>query len=108
MVSGTALCSYGTVARVAKWLAFLASKTGSRNKVTLLIGCTVCVTCAACLNTCNEWIALQARRTHTNGSVKINLTPSPGATNCGEARIYTFLRLASLVQRTITVNLTLI
>lgn len=91
VVSGTALGSPGTNARVAQRLAFFATKTCPRNIVTLLIGSTVSVTGAPCLNTGNDWVALQAWRTHTNSCVEINLTPGSCPTNCREARINTFL-----------------
>ena len=97
VVSGTTFSTLNTVAWSAKRLTFLSSKTTARNKVTYFSGSTIRITSAACLNACNKRIALKAWRTNTDGSVKVHFTLSSGATDGGQARVNTLLRLASFV-----------
>ena len=107
MVSGSTLSSPGTVARVAKGLAFLASVAIARNKVTDFICGTVRVAAASSLNAGNQRVALEPWGTNTDGCVEIYLTLGPAATNSGQTWVYTFLVFASLVKGTVPVNLTL-
>ena len=107
MVSGCTVCTNGTISRITKGLAFSPCKTTARNKVTFLSGGTISVAAASCLNASQKRIALETRGTDANGSVEIYFTVGPSATCCGQARINTFLGLASFVTRTISINLAL-
>jgi hypothetical protein len=91
MISGCAVSIPVTVARIAEGLTFLASEATARNKVTGFICGTFIVTFTAYFNTGNKWVALQTRRTNTNGNVKVHLTLSPAATMSSQARVHTLL-----------------
>ena len=107
VVFGSTVSTKSTVARIAKGLAFSPCKTTARNKVTFFSGGTISVAAASCLNASQKRIALETRGTDANGSVEIYFTVGPSATCCGQARINTFLGLASFVTRTISINLAL-
>ena len=107
VVFGSTVSTKSTVARIAKGLAFSPCETTARNKVTFFSGGTISVAAASCLNASQKRIALETRGTDTNGSVEIYFAVGPSATCCGQARINTFLGLASFVKRTISINLAL-
>ena len=91
MVPSSTISPSGTIAWITEGLAFLSSEATARSKITYFISGTFIVAATASFNTSYQWVALQTRRTNTDGSVKVNFTLCPAATLSSQARIYTLL-----------------